>query len=317
MGTRSAQEINFENEVNNFINQCGGGPITIKFKNSFLGKGLLADVTGVSFSTFGDSSPVDVILTTSSSPYKISCKKDNPINFCGSGLKSFVHEPQMKKWMNKALGECAGRFVAIMEPYKKPIEDFVFNHAQQYGGQAFTAVEKKQLDTLISKYDSVTLPNLYIKLPQGMRRALLTGQGEPDAPITHYLTGEICNPAMMKKNKKTKTLEINDCEIHTIEEMTANTQALYIVLRKRRADQALEIVDKKQPGAPAIKDSLGFLAVYGRSNKNPSEFARRIQIREQKQLPKSLKVNLIEDNEGVVPTRRAPANAQIIEFQWP
>jgi len=317
-GTRSAQEVNLLNGVNAFIKACGGGPITIKFTNSYLGQGLLADVMSFDENLNGDRSPVDIIARTSTTSYKISCKQDNPISFCGSGLKSFSKELMMRKFLNRALGRAAGTLKAILEPYKKPIEDMVIAHTRQYGGQAFTASEKKQFDILVSKLNNVQLPDLYIKLPKSMRSALLSGQGELDAPITHYITGGIANPAMMKKDIKTKTLEITDCEVHTIQEMVDDGGInLFLVIRKRRADQALEIVDSKLPGSPPIKDTKGFLNVYGRSKGNPHEFGRRLQIRERSQLPKALRTSLFEDNDGVTPIKRAPANSQIIEVEWP
>lgn len=317
-GTRSAQEKNLVKEVNDFIKACGGGPVTVKFTNTYLGQGLLADVMRFDANPNEDRSPVDIIVRTSSTPYKISCKKYNPISFCGSGLKSFSREPMMRKFLNRALGRAAGTLKAILEPYKKPIEDMVLNHARQYGGQPFTTSEKRQFDILVSNLNNVQLPNLYIKLPKNMRFALFSGEGELDAPITHYITGGIANPAMMNRDINKKTIEIGDCELHTIQEMVDDGgQTLYLYIRKRRSDQALEIIDSKLPGSPPIKDTQGFLNVYGKSKKNPHEFGRRLQIREKKQLPNYLKTALFEDNDGTTPIKRVPAKSQIIEVEWP
>ena len=313
-GTRSPQEVNLLRKVEAFMKKVGASPgqqgITIRFKNSapslitpVAAQGEFKNITIFQENVQGNRSAADLIAVDGSgNKYGISCKQHNPASFCGTGLKSFTKDNVvMNMWMNQVLGKVAGYYLSIMNEAKEQLADITIKHIQQHGSKKFTKAFKDKLTKEIQAANGFSMPNVYIPIPKGMRYKLFRGDGHRGGdPVTHYITGG--NAASVDEDIPSRTITINDCELFTVNELAESAgNKLYIVVRKRRADQFVKIAD--QTGT-AIKDSNGFLSIYSRSSSGDA--ARRIQVREQSQLPNKLKNMILIDNGQAEPTTRVP-----------
>lgn len=291
---RSRQEINLLDKVNDFKNRVGG-PITIEFSNSggALAGGQLIGVTNFLENSQGDKSAADIIaINSAGEQFNISCKMYNPGNFCGQGLKSFTEENKvMNMWMNQVLGTVGAYYQSITEKELEKAIDYVLNIIRSKPlNSKLTAIETQTIGRQWKKAKGITLPNVYIPIPKGMRKRLFESKdiytGEN---VTHYITGgAAANPV---EDLKTGTIKFGDCELMTTEELATESGMIYIVVRKRRADQFLELVD--QNGSP-VKDTQKFLTIYAAGPRGGS--GRRIQVREQRQLPAKLRNAIFSDN---------------------
>ena len=294
-GTRSAQEVNLLAKVKEFQEKCGGEPITIRFSNSggLLAGGEMIGITNFLENPQDDRSAADIIAIDSNfKQYSISCKQYNPGNFCGQGLKSFTKENKvMNLWMNHVLGRVASFYQRKADDSLQYAIDYllkVIRNSPQ--GQDLTPVQKQAIERQWKKAKGLMLPNLYIPIPKGMRLALFKCEdiytGEV---VTHYITGG--NATNPKEDVADRTITFKDCYFKTVDEMATDSGMIYLVIRKRRADQFLKIVDKN--GNP-IKDSRKFLQLFAAGAKGES--GRRIQIREERQLPLKLRNHVFLDN---------------------
>lgn len=313
-GTRSAQEINLVRKINAFMKKVGASPgqqgVTIRFKNSapsliapVAASGEFKNITIFQENVQGDRSAADIIAVDGSgNKFGISCKRHNPASFCGSGLKSFTQENVvMNMWMKQVLGKVAAYYLSIMNEAKEELANITLKHIQTHGTSKFTKAFKDKLTKEIQAANGFSMPNVYIPIPKGMRYKLFRGDGHRGGePVTHYITGGTA--ASVDEDIPTRTITINDCEMFALNEIAESAgNNLYIVVRKRRADQFVKIAD--QTGA-AIKDSNGFLSIYSRSSSGDA--GRRIQVREQTQLPNKLKNMILQDNSQAEPTTRVP-----------
>ena len=293
-GTRSRQELNLVSKIKAFQEECGGQPITIRFSNYQVGSssGQLTSVSNFYENPQGDKSAADVISNGAGGKYSISCKQYNPGNFCGQGLKSFSKENKvMNMWMNHVLGKVAAYYKKMSDDALEEATDYLIQVVRNTpANNLLTSGQRKKIEKQFEKVLGLTFPNLYIPIPSGMKTALFkcediyTGES-----VTHYITGGLAgNP---DEDIENKTITFKDCTLRTIDEIVSDSGPIFVVIRKRRRDQFLDIVDSK--GSP-VKDSRKFMSIYGSSSLGGS--GRRVQIRAHKQLPTKLRNNLFLDN---------------------
>jgi hypothetical protein len=307
-GNRSIQETNILREVKNFISSTGG-PISIKGKNGF----VIKDVSNIGEDPLGDKSAADLIITTSSgSSYKISCKQYNPINFAGAGLKSFVDDIEMKSWMNKALRKVAEQLNAYYTPQKNKIMNKI-------GDYLIKDIQKNTIDSPLdnitqnnikAEYDklkSIIIPDIYIKIPDSMRLQIFTASNV-GGPISYYILNGNANS--ISKDTTSKTITINDCDILSTSNMVKKGETLYLVIRKRRADQFFSIWDST--GRNPLKSKDGFLRIFSKSL-SKGDIGARVQIREKQQLPKILKQAISDGTKTKTLNATNPASSIILE----
>ncbi len=130
-GNRSIQELNilkkysyFRDMLNKRYQPNPPMSFTLEGKNGF----QIQDVVKIEEDPAGDASAVDLNITTSSGTvYKVSCKQENPINFAGSGLKTFIETPIMRKWMDTVLGRVASFYISYINPYKDKMLEKIGN----------------------------------------------------------------------------------------------------------------------------------------------------------------------------------------------
>jgi len=312
-GTRSSQEVNLLAKVKGFQKKCGGQPITIRFSNSggLLAGGEMIGITNFLENPQDDKSAADIIAIDSNfKQYSISCKQYNPGNFCGQGLKSFTKENKvMNLWMNHVLGRVASFYQRKADDALGKAIDYllkVIRNSPQ--GQDLTPVQKQAIERQWKKAKGLMLPNLYIPIPKGMRLTLFKCEdiytGEV---VTHYITGG--NAANPDEDVANRTITFKDCYFKTVDEMATDSGMIYLVIRKRRADQFLKIVDKN--GNP-IKDSRKFLQIFASGVKGES--GRRIQIREERQLPLKLRNQIILDNGQKTSRASKTSDSEILQI---
>lgn len=302
----SDQEKNLKKHTHAFMKKLGvttgGGPgtgIKILFRNNSTG---IANVTELNDITYFESNPdndnsaVDIIaIRSDGAKFGISCKQHNPGSFCGAGLKSFAGtgpdgDIVMRKWMTKVLGEAGAYYLNIVQKRMDTLGNKVLNLVKN--GKPLTATQKTELKREWERAKG-TLPQLYIPIPRGMRFQLLRGDGHSGREkATHFITGgKAMSPDTDISNR---TITFNDCDFYTLNEIAQKEgNNLYIVIRKRRADQLLDILDTK--GLP-ITDSNKFLKLFTGSS------GRRIQVRQKDQLPKTLRQYILSDNSQESPT---------------
>lgn len=282
-GNRSAQETNILREVNKFITKTGG-PISIKGRNGF----EIKDITAIAEDPLGDQSAADLIVTDSSgNNFKISCKRYNPINFAGAGLKSFADDIEMKLWMNKVLRKVAESLSSYYKIYKDQAMDRIGSYliADIQKNEINAPLDKTTQDKIKSEYDkllSVTIPDVYVEIPDYMRLEIFTASNV-GGPISYYILNGNANSFDGDLNKKIIT--INDCDILSTNRMVDKGETLYLVIRKRRADQLFSLKDSK---GNFLRNKDGFLRIFSKSL-SKSDIGARVQIREKEQLPKKLK----------------------------
>lgn len=300
-GNRSTQEINIIKEVNDFIKITNGGPINLKGKNGF----EIKDIVRLVEDPLGDSSAADLIVsTTSGSNYKISCKQYNPINFVGSGLKSFVEDKNnlqmtrmMKKWMNKVLGKTTAYLNSYINSYKNKmisrITDYLLDDIRNNSVKTkiLDEITKDKIEYEYKKFLSLVIPDVYIEIPDSMRKEIFTASNI-GGPINYYILNGMANS--ITTEIQSKTISINDCDILSVSQMVTMGETIYLLIRKRRADQTFEFKDNK---GNIIKDKNGFLRLFSKSLKK-TDIGARVQIREQSQLPKKLQEEIFNTNSG-------------------
>ena len=91
--------------------------------------------------------------------------------------------------------------------------------------------------------------------------------------------------------------------------MATDSGMIYLVIRKRRADQFLQIVDRN--GNP-VKDSRKFLKIFAAGKKGES--GRRIQIREERQLPLKLRNHVFLDNGQKTSRASKTSDSEILQI---
>jgi hypothetical protein len=303
-GNRSGQETNILREVNKFIN-ASNGPITIKGKNRF----EIRNVINLTEDPLGDRSAADLIAITSDGNHKISCKKDNPINFAGSGLKSFVDDYQMRSWMNKVLGEVAAKLNSYLMSHKTQMMNRIGNYLIEdiKRNPINSPIDKTTENKIISEYDnfsSLTIPDIYIKIPDSMRNEIFTATNN-GGPIRYYILNGPANS--FDSDTKTNTITINDCDILSTDKMVKSGETIYLLIRKRRADQFFQLKDKGN----VVKNRDGFLRIFSKSL-SKSDIGARIQIREKEQLPEKLKTAIIQGTKTKLTS--APPSSIILEI---
>jgi hypothetical protein len=306
-GNRSAQETNILREVNAFITQSGGGSIILKGRNGF----EIRDVVALAEDPLGDKSAADLIVSTSSGTnYKISCKQHNPINFAGAGLKSFVDDIQMKLWMNKVLRKVAEKLNLYVKPSRDKAMDrigsYLIDDIQRNSINA--PLDRVTQDKIKEEYDkilSMVIPDIYIKIPDSMRLEIFTATNV-GGPINYYILNGNANS--FSTDIQTKTITINDCDILSTGKMVKSGETLYLVIRKRRADQLFSLKDNR---GNFLRTKDGFLRIFSKSL-SKSDIGARVQIREKEQLPKKLKDAIIQGT--AIKTTNVTANSIILEI---
>ena len=304
-GNRSAQETNILREVNKFI-VTAGGPIIIKGRNGF----EIRDVSSLVEDPLGDRSAADLIFSTSSGAnYKISCKQYNPINFAGAGLKSFADDIEMKLWMNNVLRKVATELNSYIKPYKDQamsrIGDYLIADIQKNSLNA--PLDKSTQEKIKNEYDkilSVTIPDVYIKIPDSMRMDIFTASNV-GGPINYYILNGTAGS--FSADVQSKTIIINDCDILSTKQMVNYGETLYLVIRKRRADQLFSLKDSR---GNFLRNKDGFLRIFSKSL-SKSDIGARVQIREKEQLPQKLKDAIIQGT--TVKTTNATAKSIILD----
>jgi len=305
-GNRSAQETNILREVNKFI-IAAGGPVIIKGRNGF----EIRDVSSLIEDFLGDKSAADLIVSTSSGVnYKISCKQHNPINFAGAGLKSFVDDIEMKLWMNKVLRKVATELNSYFKPYKDQAMNRIGNYliADIQKNPANAPLDKSTEEKIKNEYDkllSVVIPDVYIKIPDSMRLEIFTA-ANVGGPINYYILNGSANS--FSTDTQAKTITINDCDILSTNKMVKSGETLYLVIRKRRADQLFSLKDNR---GNFLRTKDGFLRIFSKSL-SKSDIGARVQIREKEQLPKKLKDAIIQGT--AIKTTNVTANSIILEI---
>ena len=306
-GNRSAQETNILREVKKFISTTGG-PISIKGKNGF----QIKDVSDIMEDPLGDRSAADLIVSTSSgSSYKISCKQHNPINFAGAGLKSFVDDIEMKSWMNKALRKVAEQLNAYYTPQKNKIMDKIGDYLIKdiQKNSINSPLDNTTKDNIKAEYDkskSIIIPDIYIKIPDSMRLNIFTASNV-GGPINYYILNGTANS--MSKDTTSKIITINDCDILSTSNMVNSGETLYLVIRKRRADQFFSLWDSR---GNALRTKDGFLRIFSKSL-SKGDIGARVQIREKQQLPEMLKKAILDATKSK--TLIAPASSIVLDIE--
>lgn len=290
-GNRSIQELNilkkysyFRGMLNKRYQPNPPMSFTLEGKNGF----QIQDVVKIEEDPAGDASAVDLNITTSSGTvYKVSCKQENPINFAGSGLKTFIETPIMRKWMDTVLGRVASFYISYINPYKdkmlEKIGNAIINDVKNNSNQNLLLPStKKIIDTEYEKFISIEIPDVYIKISKEFRANIFTA-AKNGGPITHYILNGSATNIMM--NSKKKILKLTDCDIVTTAYMiNAGINDLYIKIRKRRADQIIQIKNKS---GIAVKDKNNFISIFSKSKSGDT--SRRVEIKESTQLPEYLK----------------------------
>ena len=290
-GNRSIQELNilkkysyFRDMLNKRYQPNPPMSFTLEGKNGF----QIQDVVKIEEDPAGDASAVDLNITTSSGTvYKVSCKQENPINFAGSGLKTFIETPIMRKWMDTVLGRVASFYISYINPYKdkmlEKIGNAIINDVKNNSNQNLLLPStKKIIDTEYDKFISIEIPDVYIKISKEFRANIFTA-AKNGGPITHYILNGSATNIMM--NSKKKILKLTDCDIVTTAYMiNAGINDLYIKIRKRRADQIIQIKNKS---GIAVKDKNNFISIFSKSKSGDT--SRRVEIKESTQLPEYLK----------------------------
>ena len=290
-GNRSIQELNilkkysyFRGMLNKRYQPNPPMSFTLEGKNGF----QIQDVVKIEEDPAGDASAVDLNITTSSGTvYKVSCKQENPINFAGSGLKTFIETPIMRKWMDTVLGRVASFYISYINPYKdkmlEKIGNAIINDVKNNSNQNLLLPStKKIIDTEYDKFISIEIPDVYIKISKEFRANIFTG-AKNEGPITNYILNGSATNIMM--NSKKKILKLTDCDIVTTAYMiNAGINDLYIKIRKRRADQIIQIKNKS---GIAVKDKNNFISIFSKSKSGDT--SRRVEIKESTQLPEYLK----------------------------
>lgn len=308
VGNRSAQETNILREVNKFINSAGG-PVSIEGRNGF----KIKDVVNLTEDPLGDKSAADLIASTSSGVnYKISCKQYNPINFAGAGLKSFTDDIEMKLWMNKVLRKVATELNSYIKPYKDKAMDRIGGYliADIQKNSINAPLDKSTKDKIKEEYDkilSIVIPDIYIKIPDSMRLDIFTASNV-GGPINYYILNGNANS--FSTDTQTKTITINDCDILSTGKMVKSGETLYLVIRKRRADQLFSLKDNR---GNFLRNKDGFLRIFSKSL-SKSDIGARVQIREKEQLPKKLKDAIIQGTS--VKTTNTTAKSIILDVAW-
>ena len=315
----SAQETNLVRKVNDFMNKMGVSPVgqigpknianfgngvTIRFSNNMGNTPTeLNDIMVFKANREGDNSAADIIaIRSDGKEFGISCKQHNPGSFCGAGLKSFAGtgpdgDIVMRRWMNNVLGKVAGYYLKITKGRMDKLADKVLLEIQRNGNQPLSATKKREFEQeFLKAYGD--MPQLYIPIPRGMRYQLFRGDGHSGTTrASHYITGGTAK-AVPQKDSKYRTITFTDCEYYTLDEMAQkHGNNLYIVIRKRRAADYLQLFRNKTSYSP-IKSANGFLKIF-------SGGGRRIQVREHTQLPTRLTLDsIVNDNSGLSPTTR-------------
>jgi len=310
-GNRSIQELNILNKYSDFRNilntQYQSNPpmsFTLEGKNGF----QIRDVVKIEEDPAGDASAADLNITTSSGTvYKVSCKQENPINFAGSGLKSFLETYLMRKWMDKVLGRVASFYISYINPYRdkmleeigNAIIDDVKNNPNQ---NLLLQSTKTIIDTAYNKFISIEIPDVYIKISKQFRADIFTAT-KNGGPITHYILNGSATNIMMDSKKK--ILKLTDCDIVTTAHIiNAGINDLYIKIRKRRADQIIQIKNKS---GIAVKDKNNFISIFTKSKSGDT--SRRVEIKESPQLPKYLKQQIQTNKKTIT----VPGKSVILE----
>lgn len=297
----SEQEKNLKRKVNDFMKKLGvvpgggvGTGVKILFRNNSTGIANvteLNDITVFKSNPDNDNSAADIIaVRTDGAKFGISCKQHNPGSFAGAGLKSFAGtgpdgDIVMRKWMDKVLGEAGSYYLNLVQKRMDKLGDKVIKLVQT--GSKLTPTQQTELKREWENAKG-NLPQLYIPIPRGMRFQLFRGDGHTGKEkATHFVTGGTANSA--NTDIPSRTITFNDCDFYTLDEIAQKEgNNLYIVIRKRRADQLLDILDMK--GQP-VMDSNKFLKLFTGSS------GRRIQVREKNQLPKKLRDIILSGNE--------------------
>jgi hypothetical protein len=306
-GNRSAQETNILREVKKFISLTGG-PVSIRGRNGF----EIKDVSNIVEDPSGDGSAADLIVYTSSgSSYKISCKQYNPINFAGAGLKSFADDIEMKLWMNKALRKVAERLNAYYTPQKNKIMDKIGDYLIKdiQKNSINSPLDKTTQDNIKAEYDklnSIIIPDVYIRIPDSMRLQIFTASNV-GGPINYYILNGTANS--MAKDINSKIITINDCDILSTSQMVNSGETLYLLIRKRRADQFFSLRDSR---GNLLRSKDGFLRIFSKSL-SKSDIGARVQIREKQQLPEKLKKAILEGTQSKTLNVASPSSSIVLD----
>lgn len=310
-GNRSIQELNilkkysyFRDILNKRYQPNPPMSFTLEGKNGF----QIQDVVKIEEDPAGDASAADLNITTSSGTvYKVSCKQENPINFAGSGLKTFIETPIMRKWMDTVLGRVASFYISYINPYKdkmlEKIGNAIINDVKNNSNQNLLLPStKKIIDTEYDKFISIEIPDVYIKISKQFRANIFTA-AKNGGPITHYILNGSATNIMM--NSKKKILKLTDCDIVTTAYMiNAGIGDLYIKIRKRRADQIIQIKNKS---GIAVKDKNNFISIFSKSKSGDT--SRRVEIKESAQLPEYLKQQIQTNKKTIT----VPGKSVILE----
>lgn len=285
MSNRSNQEQRIKTKYNEIKQKFTNKPINIVGRNGY----KLNDVVDMYYDPLGDSSAADfIVIDSSGRQYKISCKQYNPINFCGSGLRSFAEDTRngmiMNKWMKKVLGQAASYYISYLKPkYEKTIQvigDAVLDEVRSSNNQNqdLSNKTKKIIEDEYEKFSSIVIPDIYVEIPDSFRNSIFRAE-TLGGPITHYILNGTGSNISINGND----MILNDCDILSTGNMVIKGETLYIVIRKRRADQTVNLYNLN-----ASIDKRGFVRLFENSKKRPSETGARIQIREKSQLPSTL-----------------------------
>lgn len=313
VGNRSSQETNIYNkfwDLSESVDINNPVPITLVGRNNY----EIRNIVSLKYHPGGDKSAADLIaINSSGDEYIISCKQYNPINFCGSGLKSFAEDTKngmiMKKWMKKVLGEIVSYYNSFLSQKKdemmEKIGDIVLNEVKK--NPALKDLSNKTKEIIQNEYEkfrSINLPAIYVELPKSFRSDLFYAS-TLGGPITHYILNGSAS-SIRVDNINNKKLIISDCDILTTENLIGSNETLYLYVRKRRSDQSFMLAENQNP----LTDKNGFARIFGSSIKRPGEIGARIQIREQSQLPNIITNTIFSDN--ATKKTSIPANSIIL-----
>lgn len=313
LGNRSSQERNIYEQYWNLSERLDGKnpvPITLVGRNNY----EIRDIVELKYHPGGDSSAADLVgITSSGAEYIISCKKYNPINFCGSGLRSFSEDTTngmiMKKWMKKVLGEIIAYYNSFLSQKKdemmERIGNIILNDIKKNpSSNSLSNKTNEKIQDEYEEFKSINLPAIYIEIPKSFRSDIFYAS-TLGGPITHYILNGSAS-SIRVDNVDNKKLVISDCDILTTENLIGSNEMIYLYIRKRRSDQCFDLTERQNP----IVNKNGFARIFGESAKKPGERGARVQIREQSQLPNNISRELLLDNTSK--KTNVPANSIIL-----